>query len=264
MSLGTFLTNLLGVNHSIPFELIRAWILKRSSNCVLSGPFKGMWTDNSHVGSPSLPRALGTYELELHETISSLLSENIDVFVDVGAAEGYYAVGFALRSKVAKVIAFEAEVSGHKALREAAERNGVSEKLEVAGYCDHTTLSLALDKSGRTLVMVDIEGAEGDLLDPNIVPALRQVSIIVELHPQYTADVRSRILKAFRETHELCEVVSQPRSVCDYPVRLPWLLRGVLRKWAVMAIDERGYETWKRMGLVMSWLVLRPKNLNEH
>lgn len=60
---------------------------------ILAGPFRGMkYIENSH-GSAYLPKILGSYEKELHKFIPRIVEEEYELILDIGAAEGYYAVG---------------------------------------------------------------------------------------------------------------------------------------------------------------------------
>ena len=73
-------------------------IVREAQGRVLSGPFKGMrYTDLNYHGV-RFPQILGTYEKEIHETLNRFLQLKFDLIVVVGAAEGFYPVGFALRT----------------------------------------------------------------------------------------------------------------------------------------------------------------------
>ena len=61
---------------------------------IINGPFKGMKYISESVGSCHMPKILGIYENEIYPILLNFLS-NSDLFVDIGAAEGYYAVGCA-------------------------------------------------------------------------------------------------------------------------------------------------------------------------
>src|ERR1700749_2885028 len=68
--------------------------IERNGVTVKHGPFTGMVyptkaTRNRHV----IPKLLGTYEQELHGTIETIKGRKYDVVIDIGGAEGYYAVG---------------------------------------------------------------------------------------------------------------------------------------------------------------------------
>jgi hypothetical protein len=60
---------------------------------VRSGPFAGMdYVVNAAEGA-FLPRILGVYERELHPDLTAFAAEGLDHVIDIGCAEGYYAVG---------------------------------------------------------------------------------------------------------------------------------------------------------------------------
>jgi len=55
---------------------------------VMSRPFKGMRYIDRATGSAFLPKVAGTYESEIQDLVTSLVSTSHDLLVDVGAAEG--------------------------------------------------------------------------------------------------------------------------------------------------------------------------------
>ena len=80
--------------------------LKSFRKEVISGIFKGMKYVKSSYGSCYMPKILGIYEREISEALINAL-QNSDLFINVGAAEGYYAVGAGLKFPELKVIAYE-------------------------------------------------------------------------------------------------------------------------------------------------------------
>ena len=74
---------------------------------VYSGPFKGMeYLDYATEGC-LVPRLLGCYEDELHADLQRFVDMGVDTIVDIGCAEGYYAVGLARFMPAAQIHAFE-------------------------------------------------------------------------------------------------------------------------------------------------------------
>src|SRR4051794_38235977 len=64
---------------------------------VVGGPFEGMsYVGNSH-GSAWCPKILGTYEREIRSAVDEIAAREFPNIVNIGAAEGYYAVGLARR-----------------------------------------------------------------------------------------------------------------------------------------------------------------------
>ena len=75
---------------------------------------------------------LGMYEQEVLESLASA-SENFRVFIDIGAADGYYAVGLLRSGRVDRAICFEANPEGRATIARLAEKNGVSDKMTILG-----------------------------------------------------------------------------------------------------------------------------------
>jgi len=92
---------------------------------VAAGPFTGLRYIKGAVGSAYIPKLLGIYERELNGCVEKACALNFPLIVDVGAAEGYYAVGLARRNPKARVIAFEMEEKGRAKLAEMAQLNGI-------------------------------------------------------------------------------------------------------------------------------------------
>jgi hypothetical protein len=93
---------------------------------VLNGPFKGMkYPDFKSVGSSFYPKLLGSYEKELHEVIIQFFSKNYSELIDVGCAEGYYAVGFALKNADMQVHAYDTDNQARLLCEKMAKLNGI-------------------------------------------------------------------------------------------------------------------------------------------
>lgn len=88
----------------------------------------------------------------------------------LGAAEGYYAVGLALKSPASTVYAFEIDHRARRLCRKMARANAVS-NLVVDSACDATRLASI---PSRTFIVCDCEGAELEILRPDLAPPLRQ------------------------------------------------------------------------------------------
>ena len=154
----------------------------RTDNRVRSGPFAGVRYVDDSVGSAYIPKLLGIYESELTAQVEIICRQKPGLIVDIGAAEGYYAVGLAVRNPQAKIIAFEMNPKGQAALREMSSLNKVSSRVEVRGKCEPADLITALGDTPEPVVVCDVEGYEDKLLDPQVVPALARTTLLVELH----------------------------------------------------------------------------------
>lgn len=218
---------------------------------VANGPFAGMLYRRSKLAAYP-PKILGTYELEIAEAVDQLCHRTFQRIVNVGAAEGYYAVGFALRQPSTSIVAYEARDALRRELGRLAVDNKVTDRLEIRGLCRPIDLSEVLAGVDDALLVVDVEGAESELLDPAAVPQLRQVSILVELHDFLVPDVSSLIRRRFAGTHSITEVRSRPRALGD--------LSGGHLSWAFSVCPRRLIELGLREGrpCEMGWFVLEP------
>lgn len=182
---------------------------------VIAGPFAGMRYVGGAHSSQLGPKLLGTYEAELSQILGG--AGVYDRVIDVGAAEGYYAVGLLRYHSELRVIAFEESAAARAALSRLARLNGVTERLDVRGFCDHEELNTALAMPGSSMLIVDVDGGEGALIDPDRVPGLRTAPILVELHPHELPGIRRTITERFASTHEVAHISSVSRSRGDVP-----------------------------------------------
>jgi hypothetical protein len=185
---------------------------------VVAGPFKGLRYIDRSIGSMLSSKLLGTYEKELEGVIEQGIARGHALVVDIGAAEGYYAVGLARRMPNAHIVAFEAQKKQHPILLELAGRNGVKDRITLHGYGTtqllHDSLELA---KGRALVICDVEGFEEDLLDPSAVPALQHADLLVELHEFARPGISPKIRERFATTHRITEIHARQRTRDDWP-----------------------------------------------
>ncbi len=197
---------------------------------ILAGPFKGMKCIGDGFGAEYTPKILGTYELEYASDLRARLEHGHDVFVDVGAAEGYFAVGFLIRNPDARCVAFELSADARRLLLRNATLNGVAGRLDIRGAADAATLNASLVGSRRPWVLCDCEGAECDILDPVAAPNLRACHIILEVHgnlavppesgQHHTRAMATLIQRRFGETHRIREIAASPRTPAHWPTTL--------------------------------------------
>ncbi|MBX7105240.1 MAG: hypothetical protein K1X57_14250 [Gemmataceae bacterium] len=234
-----------------PRHLLATTIDRRVGRTVFAGPFRGMKYVDASVGSVFYPKLLGCYEKELHGAIEELIALAPATIIDIGAAEGYYAVGLALRCPQARVIAFEENEEGRALLAKMAAMNGVAERMTVRGRCTPAALAADLGGPGRTACVCDVEGGEAELLDPAVAGALRNAWILVELHDFLVPGTGAELARRFAPTHQVTTIGQQPRTVADYPFPIPWA------RWLPLAYGS--YHVQEFRPAPMSWLVLRPR-----
>jgi len=215
---------------------------------VQTGPFKGtvllpkyMWGDGDTAA-----KLLGVYEDELHQFVESAVANNPDAVINVGCAEGYYSIGLAGRLPNAKVLAVDIEPRAAEIVRTTAEANQLSNITAVNQTVNCVWLEQQCQQHQQPLLVMDCEGAELELLDPDKVPALAACSIIVESHDCINPVITETLLSRFSKTHQTL-VASQTHKD---PYQFEFLAGlSDCDKWAL--VHEGRPST-------MSWLYMTP------
>jgi lipopolysaccharide biosynthesis glycosyltransferase len=222
-------------------------VLAHTERIVGRGPFTGMLLagEESWGGAGDLvPKLLGTYEQELAAVVDEVVAWAPDRIVNLGCADGYYAIGLARRVPGAEVIGVDIVVESLRIAREAARANGVDERTTFLEHMDDVP---EVDGSVRTAWFVDIEGAEEALADGPWVERARQDILVVECHDFSRPGVTALLCRAFDASHTV-EVIDQqgrdPNAIA--------LLRDVPEPDRWIALSEGRPRP-------MHWLVLRPR-----
>jgi predicted RNA methylase len=205
---------------------------------------------DSQAGGAHLPKLLGIYERELNLCVEQACTLNFPLIVDIGAAEGYYAVGMALRNPTARVIAFEMDSGARAALAEKVRLNDVENRVEIRGRCEPEDLERVLADTSRPFVICDTEGYEAVLLDPAVAPSLRRASIIVELHEFVEKRISEKIRARFVTTHKITHVWQQERTTSDFPFK-DFYTQWLPKSYFLWAVSESRPER-------MSWFWMTP------
>lgn len=181
--------------------LIQNTVVQQQGLAVGQGPFQGMAFIAQSAEGCHVPKLLGCYEQPLHGLLASLPARGYDTVLNVGCAEGYYAVGLARLLPRAQVRAHDLNPQARQACQELARRNGVQDRVQVGGLL--RPQDLAGLGHGRTLLVCDIEGAELELLDPSLAPALAGMDILVESHECLRPGITRALGERLASSHHL-------------------------------------------------------------
>jgi hypothetical protein len=212
---------------------VEATTLQHGGSRVIDGPFRGMsYIDRSNC-SALTPKLLGSYEREVRPFVEDIISKRHSHIIDIGCAEGYYAVGMALRMPETVIHAYDIDESALRNLQALAALNGVTDRISAHSHCSLETL----ESFGRRsfAVICDIEGGERQLLNPAAVPALAECDILVEIHDgRGSAAIHDALRDRFSKTHRLTFVQYEGRSPAD-AAHAGWLGHSRNR---MRAVDE--------------------------
>jgi hypothetical protein len=175
---------------------------------VSSGPFAGLRYPADRLGDVDTPvgKLTGVYEAEIRQPFEAAIAAGVQTFIDVGCADGYYAAGMPYASPGLTTYAFDLASSARELCNELARANGVEDRVRIhkrfsAESLDH------LDPAGA-LLLCDIEGAELDLFDHDLVPRLTHTTVVIEVHEDARPGAGGRIQSIFIDSHSL-QVIEQ-------------------------------------------------------
>ncbi len=217
---------------------------------VLSGPFKGMrypWFKSA--GSVVAPKILGTYEKELQPIMLRPAFQSYSKVVDIGAGEGYYAVGSALRNTEAQVHAFEASQIACSLLREMCVLNHVEQRVRISGFCDTKALAETA-VAERGLVICDVDGCELELLGGTFLGKSDRFDLLVETHDFVHSGITTALIARFQASHCIHVIQSTERTCRDFPIECDSLHPF-----------EKLYSLHEGRPCPMTWLWMQPKSL---
>jgi Methyltransferase FkbM domain len=228
-------------------DLISDVIWSYHSRQVAYGPFNGLkLTDHSHWGnSDKGVMCLGLYEQELLNDLTKIPS-GYDVFIDLGAADGYYGIGVLVAKLFKKSYCFELTEKGREVIVQNAMLNDLSESIQIFGGADKNFYEqIPADDLNKSILFVDIEGAEFDILDENVFQKFSNSIIYIELHDWFYEDGYEKLenlKKNFRKTHEAIEIQTGARDM------------SIFSELSILSdSDSEG------RGRLMKWLKLVPK-----
>jgi hypothetical protein len=187
---------------------------------VLSGPFKGVELIPSIFVEHTAPYLLGTYERELSDAWTTLISGSYKQILDIGAKFGFYAVGLAIRYPGVPVVAFDTDPWARKVTFEMAMANHVLEHVVVDSYCNKDWLKERLVHDA--LIVSDCEGYEATLFAVPHHPNLESATLLIETHDHEVAGVTALLEKQLSQSHRITKIASRSEGVIA-PVDLSFL-----------------------------------------
>ena len=161
-------------------------------------PFRRHEADYEALPVHAAPKFLGTYEMELHGCIERAIELAPRYILNVGCAEGFYAVGFAMRLPDSQIFAADADPKALRATLRNAKLNNVQSRVYGVGIVKPRQFDTYL-KPDASLLVMDCEGAEFTLLNPDNDPILLRTHILVEVHPEFGSELD--IIARFTQTH---------------------------------------------------------------
>lgn len=227
--------------------LIQNTLLQKQGTLVMQGPLFGMDFLPQSAEGCHIAKLLGCYEQPLQPYIEQAIQQQYAIVLNIGCAEGYYAVGMARRMPNTRVLAHDLNPKAQQVCAELAVKNKVSERVQVGGL--FTPADFATYAGQDVLLMCDIEGAERDLLNPEAAPALKRMDIIVESHECLIPGITQLLIDRFKASHQITLVQDDGQRRLDKPPQ--WFIN--------LAHLDQLLATWEWRSGPTPWLVIKSK-----
>ncbi len=191
-------------------KIISKRFKKANGSSIIYGHFSDVKLPNSSfwnsIDHPSI--ILGLYEQEvIHFIVDSCLTKNINLFVNIGAADGYYTVGLLKKKFVEKAICYELRKEGRDSILVNCELNNIDKsKIEIRGKASPDFYKDLPDNLTRAVILIDIEGFEFELLTQDALRSIRDAIIIIELHPHLFENGEAEILKLVERAESIFNI----------------------------------------------------------
>ncbi len=146
-----------------------------------------------------------------------------------------------------QVLAFDINPKAQEVCAALAQKNAVSDRVKVGALFKPEDFEAYGGQ--RVLVLCDIEGAEKDLLNPEVAPALKGMDLIVESHECLLPGIMQLLINRFKDTHQITLVQDNgQRQLQDAP---QWFNN--------LAHLDQLLATWEWRSGATPWLVMKTK-----
>jgi hypothetical protein len=187
---------------------------------IKDGLFVGMkYPSFKAICSALIPKLSGTYENELNVIFQKLRVNKYDIIVDIGCAEGYYAVGLAMLFPNTPIYAFDTDIEARELCYDMALLNQVQEQVIINGECTIENLSTLINGK-RCLIISDCEGYEEELFTADSKHIFINCDLIIELHPFKNKNIKEDVSRGFSSDHIIQFISSHDtgRKVSELPL----------------------------------------------
>ena len=188
--------------------------------------------------------------MEIQYQIEDIATKNYSEIIDIGCAEGYYAIGMALKCKSAKIYAFDINEKARQLCKEMAVLNNVDKRVIVKSEFTAEKLK-NFEFSERGLIICDCEGYEKLLFNESNISNLKNCDLIIETHDLIDIEITTYLKKLIKDTHNIVSIYSKDdiHKALDFNFKE---LNGLnLNKKREILSENRK--------AIMEWLVCIPK-----
>jgi SAM-dependent methyltransferase len=216
---------------------------------VQDGPFKGMkYPQFDSVCSTVYPKLLGTYEKELWDTLDRLNEAEYTEILDIGCAEGYYAIGLGIIHPKSKIYAYDTSDKARKLCKEMAALNNIPDRVIIKAECTADELK-TFPFTGKGLIISDCEGFEKELFNENNISNLATCDLIIETHDFIDISISTYLKQLLDKSHNIYSI----KSTDDIQKALTYNVKGLEE----FTFSDKKHLLAERRPAIMEWIICR-------
>ena len=192
-------------------------VSKIFNNTVQEGPFKGMVISEDQFwgAGDKASKILGLYEKEIQNLINQIQEKNnFPTFIDIGGADGFFAVGSVKNNLFKNCEVFEISKRGRLAIEKSSIKNNVNDQISIKGEADEKILSL-IENINNSVILCDIEGSEYDLFSEKLIKNMHPSNVIIEIHKNSNISL-NEFEDKFKNLFSITKITQGPRSLKDF------------------------------------------------
>ncbi len=229
--------------------LIQNTLIQQQGTVVIQGPMQGLDFLSESAEGCHIAKLLGCYEQPLLPYIQQAIETNYNTILNIGCAEGYYAVGMARHMPNTQVKAYDINPIAQQTCQALAEKNQVADRVSVGALFSPEDFEKY--RKQKTLILCDIEGGEKNLLQPQQSPAIIGMDIIVECHEGMIPGITQTMIDRFKGSHQIRLIEdSGQRQLSNMPT---WFYK--------LAHLDQLLAVWEWRSGPTPWLVMKSNQL---
>ena len=154
----------------------------------------------------------GFYENKIQQKLKDI---NNPILIDIGAADGFFAIG-SLKSKICEFCyAFEETKKSRENLSKTAKINNVQKKLSIIGKVTKDNFFTLLPSKinfSEVTILCDIEGGEFDFFSDEILATIRCSNIIIEIHKNHNKNLEIDLLERVKKYFDVSVIIDNDKN----------------------------------------------------
>ena len=154
----------------------------------------------------------GFYENKIQQKLKDI---NNPILIDIGAADGFFAIG-SLKSKICEFCyAFEETKKSRENLSKTAKINNVQNKLSIIGKVTKDNFFTLLPSKinfSKVTILCDIEGGEFDFFSDEILATIRCSNIIIEIHKNHNKNLEIDLLERVKKYFDVSIIIDNDKN----------------------------------------------------